>query len=298
MIQLNVGVHRTFYKMEKKFIAFVIVMLVISSLIIFYPQNSKKLNWDMEKLANEPLKANTKGPIRPNDYFSNIEEPHFTNLPITYLIVNEEECNEKVKNRIHEAFEKIQSETGGYVAFKNLEEETEELEDISVYCEGYNSQELYGSLGEGSASVVIHGDSMPYSYNYDSSLIEYAIINFYGSGLVCNTGYPALEVHEILHALGFDHDYGVNSIMRPEVEGTSKDCSITEMDKEHINCLKYIYSNGVIEGDCSDLSFIDLEFHGITSYECVEGWHLVEGTQWCCPEQDMIVVNNVCVNNG
>ena len=66
-------------------------------------------------------------------------------------------------------------------------------------------------------------------------------------GVCQNKDYPSLEIHEILHLLGLDHEYyyqnGKPSIMNPYVSDNLLDCP-QEIRKEITSCLEYIYSNG------------------------------------------------------
>ena len=68
---------------------------------------------------------------------------------------------------------------------------------------------------------------------------------------------PTLFIHEILHLFGIDDDYKTYywDIMRP-IDYGEDSCDI-RMKEEDISCLKYIYSNGQFEGNCSEVDFID-----------------------------------------
>lgn len=163
------------------------------------------------------------------DDFPNYDGLHWGHMPITYGIRTE--CPEKVEARIHDAFSRITSETRGKVLFKEIEG----YPDIRVFCKPYESYSTIGYI------QVIYGDELTYFSESDENLIVGSDINFYGAGSVCLTGYPALEVHEILHALGIEHNYRLHSIMRPEVEGPSNECKITGIDKEIVPELEGIY---------------------------------------------------------
>jgi len=110
--------------------------------------------------------------------------------------------------------------------------------------------------------------------------INYGKINLYllGAGVKC-INFPAREIQEILHSLGFDHnikddlanklyltasmgfdlpiskeeyDLLVSDIMFPYFN-----CAVqTEINEKYISCLKYIYSNGEVEGNCDEVRFL------------------------------------------
>lgn len=167
------------------------------------------------------------------DSFFGIEEPHWGYMPLTYRIDN---CIERQTNLTRLAFEKIEFETGYIVDF----EETSENPDILIYCDPTIS---------GNEELTI-AEAFPYVDPYFENLIAYADITFYGQGGICLTGYPALEVHEILHTFGFEHSPFNQNIMAPYSADYSRKCETTKIDDEYVSCLRYIYSNGEI-GECS-----------------------------------------------
>lgn len=167
------------------------------------------------------------------DDFLEIKEPHWGHMPLTYRIDN---CIERQTNLTRLAFEKIEFETGYIVNF----EETSENPDILIYCDPTISGNEDRTIAE----------AFPYVDPYFENLIAYADITFYGQGGVCLTGYPALEVHEILHTFGFEHNPFNQNIMAPYSADYSRKCETTKIDDEYVSCLRYIYSNGEI-GECS-----------------------------------------------
>ena len=173
---------------------------------------------------------------------------HWKKIPITYKIENKDKCNIKVKERIELALKKIQNETEYLISFDEVNEDP----GISFYCEPYLYEEVRNWEGEGYGSVT-NGDAMIESYDINNAITK-ASIRFYGMGSICLTGYPATEVHEILHVLGFDHNYGLNDIMQPYAAETSSDCKTNKIDEKYISCLKYIYSDGTIKGDCTNIN--------------------------------------------
>lgn len=176
--------------------------------------------------------------IKKTDSFFGIEEPHWKHLPLTYRIDN---CIERQTNLTRLAFEKIAFETGYIVDF----EETSENPDILIYCDP--------TIGDSEELTI--AETLPYVDSYFENLIVYAEITIYGQGSICLTGYPALEVHEILHAFGFEHNPFDQNIMAPYSADYSRKCETTKIDDEYVSCLRYIYSNGEL-GECSIKNYL------------------------------------------
>jgi hypothetical protein len=139
------------------------------------------------------------------DQFSNITELHWTHMPLSYKIIN---CTDYQKNRIVKAFNQIQKETENVVSFENVQIN----EDITVYC---NKEER----PTGYYDYYTSGESYYQVYENYSNRIAHAEINFYGiTETTYSSGctiYPDIEIHEILHAFGFEHTNQSNHIMNP-----------------------------------------------------------------------------------
>ncbi|MFH1801400.1 MAG: matrixin family metalloprotease [archaeon] len=266
-------------KIKKKTIKnvsyFVIGILVL--LFLFWPtQNNEDYNQpDKYNQIILDESENTGNELN-EDNFDKIEELHWGKIPITYKFENEN--TERQLNLTRNAFSKIEEETGGIVTF----EEVSENPDISIYFKSseYNS---------GSEHTV--ADALISEVDDSRNLILRGELNFYGQGFVCNTGYPALEVHEILHLFDIPHNPLTKSIMSPYTAESSSRCEITEIDSEYISCLRYIYSNGEIEGNCD---FPNVIHEKEPEYVCDEGWYPVAGTDYCCPEPNMRIVDDYC----
>ena len=182
---------------------------------------------------------------RSKDNFANITYTHWGHMPLTYRFENEEQCFNWQPNLFRSAFNNITLETDGIISFV----ETTEYEDISIYCK---PSQINTRTGEGAIA-----DAIPIMHSDYENLIIYGEINIYGQGDVCGTGYPALEVHEILHLFDFPHNPLKNSVMAQYSAESFNKCKVTKIDKEYISCLKYIYSNGEIEGNCAFPNVID-----------------------------------------
>ncbi len=264
---------------NKKILIIGIIIGIIFLIIFIYNKNYNILNPIIEEefILDPSEKIIIKEEQK--DVFSNINEFHWGEMPITYKIIGGEERQRKL---IHEAFETISNETDEIIKFKGVNENP----DISIY---FKSPNTYDSNDE-----LTLADSLPKFDPEKENLIISAEINIYGQGQVCKTGYPDLEVHEILHAFGFDDIPIMDRIMSRYSYSTS-DCEIEKIDDDYISCLKKIYSNGEIDGDCSKISFNSfLEFGFEFEDICGEGWYDVEGTEFCCPEPDMIIIDDYC----
>ena len=222
-------------------------------------------------------KEELKGFERQGKDYSNTSELHWGHMPLTYKFENE--CVGRQINLTKLAFKRIGIETSFRVNF----EETSKNPDISIHCNE--------SVG-GNDDLTL-ADTVYEVGNVDENLITHADINFYGQGAICLTGYPALEVHEILHAFGFEHNSLTESIMFPYSAETSRKCKTTKIDDEYVSCLNYIYSNGKYEGNCSISNYYIYE--DTSEYGCSEGWYEVIGTDYCCPEPNMEIIDGYCV---
>jgi len=232
--------------------------------------NSSNLNASNLNASNSSLRYQNF------DNFSSAKYPHWSHMPITYKI--DKNCSSRLKNLVLLAFQKVKNETGGLVSYVS----SDKTPDLNINC---NSSEngnnaLFWSIEDASCITDKTG----------SKLISHAEINIYGQGMVCGTGYPATEVHELLHTLGFVHSPHSTNIMYPVSADSSSSCKITGIDSEYISCLKNTYSNGKIFGDCNN---IDTSIKGgesnFTCTQCEEGWYDVKGTFYCCPEPNMIL---------
>ncbi len=208
------------------------------------------------------------------DDFADSNEPHWTHMPLTYEIDNT--CGERLQNLMILGMDKINNETSEYVTF----EKAIDNPDIYFYCRDF--------IYDPDVNQVLADTLITYDTENDD-IITHIDVNMYGQGQICATGYPALEVHELLHGLGFDHNVFLESIMSAYAEDVSRKCKITKIDKPYTDCLMYIYSNGEV-GDCSESKINvyteDIEY--IEEYECEDGWYYsLNKEEYCCPEPDM-----------
>ena len=64
----------------------------------------------------------------------------------------------------------------------------------------------------------------------------------------------------------------------------------TKIDEKYISCLKNVYSNGELIGNCININFIDYNYDSV----CKDGWYPVEGKGLCCPEPNMQIIDGYC----
>ncbi len=261
----------------------VVLIFLIIFLIGLELNNNPNLKNETNSLEsgyyNEKLKLNTDNVIKIRDNYSDVDKVHWSHMPIKYNMTDN--CYNHQEKRILDAFDRIENETDGLVYFK-------ESNDAEFYI-------ICGGIGYNSDSTVSTiAEAIFLTYPENENIFSEAAIYFYGQGMSCGTGYPAVEVHEILHNFGFDHNSLMGSIMAPYSEDSSNDCEIKEIDDVYIECLKYIYTNATI-GNCNGVSknvygegtgfinnTVEMEF------ACEEGtYESTNDPDSCCPEPSM-----------
>lgn len=217
-----------------------------------------------------------------SDDFSNTGEIHFTHMPITYNIyvdsssVNAPRGDDSYEvDRIKWALQIIEDSTDNLVQFK----EVEINEDPDIIINGYPPR------GEDSdINFITEGLAGPIEM-IDEKIIE-AGVDLFASDVSLWAGstsqyieggwlwevtdyelresiswqandckdFPNTEIHELAHAFGFGHLYDNSySIMAP-IKHRIQTCKTDKIDEEIVSCMKYIYSNGELEGNCSNLN--------------------------------------------
>lgn len=135
-----------------------------------------------------------------------------------------ESCTLEKENSMEEAFEIIESKT--LISFNPV---TQNNAELSILCSDVSpeaGQENYFVAGEGGPSKVI--DSQLYSV-----ILEGKISLFREAE--CDN--PNVAIHELLHALGFDHNNNKDSILYPTL-----DCG-QEIDQEIIESINKLYKD-------------------------------------------------------
>lgn len=264
-------------------------ILTVGLALIFLLNNKNIFEKQKDKIIEEKPEE-----IEIPDQFVNIEEIHFTHMPITYSIDMGKDnyieydaigrpytvytvAKEKKLGDIKKAFEIIENSTDELVKFKevNLSEES----DIRIF--GINPPEFDVILNI-SKNVTADGVLGVAMLGNDTNLIINSSVYFQPTRLYIDQAnwnygrcvdaegkvFPHTEIHEILHAMGFGHR--IDYIYRVMFPIKLNSCQVKEIDKETISCLKRIYSNGEIEGDCTNLNiypyenYTEIEFEDFT----------------------------------
>jgi hypothetical protein len=173
---------------------FIIILLLIA---LSFGTYFLWLNLPSESIEFEQYKANiTKSyPIQSTQFYSNLR---FKDKEITYHIENS--CDEKKVNDSKEAFNIIQQNT--ILSFTESPSP-----DILILCSDIApepEQENHFVAGEGGPTEIINATNF--------AIILESKVSLYRPDK-CDK--PQIAIHEILHALGFDHNSNKSSIMNP-----------------------------------------------------------------------------------
>ena len=168
------------------------------------------------------------------------EAYYWKDLPIHYYFSEVYPCEDNRRTQVIESFNIIEKETDKIVTF--YEERNEYGIEISCY-EEYETEEASGYGG------IEFYDGEKEILNGFVELYKPDPVNFE----ICES-YPSLVLHEILHAMGFDHIDSGRSIMNSVVD-LGESC--IEIDIEIVDCLKHIYSNGQGNYTCEGIPFIE-----------------------------------------
>jgi hypothetical protein len=165
------------------------------------------------------------------DEFYYIDDLHWTHMPITYYIVNEEECGSYEVNKIKRAFDEVENTTYSIISFKKIDKPA----DIDITCsfieDCYERKidiQHYGDYYTRTVYETIcpHKGGIAGITNTKGRKILKATIEMIGlagfaetagkgaSGFyIGSCGHPTTEIHEILHTLNYGHVNDENSIM-------------------------------------------------------------------------------------
>ena len=162
--------------------------------------------------------------------------PYWTTKTITYSFSSTNLCNNKQLNNIIAAFNILQNETNGSLSFTESSNGR-----LIIRC-----HDTYDPLGASAWA----GPEL-----YPGNVITGGTIDFYKiqfGHFECQT-YPHLELHEILHTLGFEDDFSSNKgIMYFGRNGEYWD-PCNHLDAKIADCLKNIYSNGEQGSSCAGI---------------------------------------------
>jgi len=165
------------------------------------------------------------------DMFKNNEGLHWGHMPISYSIVNENECGSYESRKIERAFNLIEEETNKTVRFAKVNENA----DVDVSCsfiEGCYEKKVDVRSEEGIVyryeTICAHNRGIAQINVVKGKQIMRASIEMIGlagfsetsgegmSGFFVGTcGHITTELHEILHVFGYGHFDDNSSIMYP-----------------------------------------------------------------------------------
>ncbi|MBW2982243.1 hypothetical protein KY343_05160, partial [Candidatus Woesearchaeota archaeon] len=163
------------------------------------------------------------------DEFYSADKLHWTHMPVTYFIINEEECGDYETRKIIKAFDEIENATDGAVYF----EKTDKPADIDIHCsflEGCYEYNVDIREEEGRIykweSICSHEKGVARITKIKGNKILKAEIELIGlagfaettgkgaSGFyIGSCGHSTTEIHEILHTFGYGHIDDEDSIM-------------------------------------------------------------------------------------
>lgn len=185
--------------------------------------------------------------------------------PITYQIMNEEECGDYEVRQIHQALEKIEEVTDQVVRFEeadqdaNIELRCEFIKDC--YKKKIDIRKEEGIIYE-SEEICPHAAGTAQITDLEGFKIRKAEVTLIGldgfsettgngaSGFyIGSCGHTTVEVHEILHTFGFGHTNNSESVMFHQTElvpytiQQEGSCigSERKIDQEIIDELKFVY---------------------------------------------------------
>ena len=264
-----------------KVIIFLIVFLAISIIIHFFVSEDGASLIGYSVLGENISKLEERTINTPKStgefYFDNGQITYALDIDATdYTTDGTKKANDEYeKERIRWALRIIENSTDNLIQFK----EVEIYENPNIMIYGRPPKETENNdrfITEGSAgpteildnkilkSEVILYASKSGGYRGETNTFvkdgylwestEYDLIETISWEADACKEFPQTELHEILHALGFDHVYDDSySIMAP-IKHKIQSCKVKEIDKEIASCLKYIYSNGEIGEGCSNLN--------------------------------------------
>lgn len=165
----------------------------------------------------------------------------FSDAQITYSL--SETCSQKKKADFHAAVELVEANT-----ILKFAEVSADNPDIRVTCSNISpepEQEGHFIAGEGGPSLFLNTTKY--------AIIVRGEVALYRSD-TCDT--PQIATHELLHALGFDHNKNQNSIMYPITKCNQK------IDKYIVDEINRIYS----EPSLPDLEIESVEANKTSRY--------------------------------
>ncbi len=225
------------------------------------------------------------------DKFSDTMELHWDHMPLTYTFQEKDKIYPLRIERINLALREIGKLTNNSIQFIEVSKDADitfiGTKSMKIEREEYSSLD-YFLMGEDegySPGTQTLGEA---TWNVEGNIIYNAEIFFYGGIKENCLDYPAVEMHEILHVFGMEHSKNVASVMS-KMEHYCIQKIRQDVDGDIFSCLKDIYFNGEFNGNCSKVNLLTGD--DLYGYACEDNWYRVEGTEYCCPEPNMIIDN-------
>jgi len=225
---------------ERGIIFFLVIIFSFFGFYLVYtahsPENKIENDTDLSKsyVSNYSIDNSSLNASVEQEYF--FEYPSWKSQPIYYYYTNKNNCTSEQIRKFEVGLSTIKQFTDRVVLFQ--EGKTEKSIQINCFKE-----EIIDD------NYVVAGEGSPILKNTNE--IVGGIINLYDvdcSKYEC-TAHPTVEMHEILHTLGFDHITNRFSIMNLNIGHETR-----ELDEEIINCLKRIYTKDK-NYSCEDVVF-------------------------------------------
>ena len=159
----------------------------------------------------------------------------WADTPITYQVMNEDDCGEYETKKIERAFQKITTATEGVITFQKVADADANIEITCKYIQNCYHKKIDINKEEKVIyeyeSICAHAAGFAKITKMEGFVIKKATIDLIGlagfsettgtgaSGFyVGSCGHPSVEVHEILHTFGLGHSNNPGSIMYHQAE--------------------------------------------------------------------------------
>lgn len=219
----------------------IILLLLISIAVGYYlylnlPRAPEKLEVNIEKVEfPEPVVSEAK------QFYPNMK---FNHNKISYNI--DENCEDKKKEKILSAFSELGKNLNIIIFYPSLDGP-----DIEISCAQKNQEskeeikEKHFVAGEGGAKEIIRTGRF--------NIITKGVILLYDNSKLktIECEYPNVELHELMHVLGFDHVDNKQSLMFPFIDSCDQ-----KLDYSLIEKLIQLYSQE---------NFPDLHFENVNA---------------------------------
>ena len=197
---------------------------------------------EIETALPETKEAAPKKSIE--DAEKKIDQLHWTHMPVTYNIHNSahmlKDCGRYESNKIRRAFDRIENATNRIVNFKEVDNQKEA--DIVLTCslieDCYKTKtDISGNWVTITETICEHTKGHANITDTEGYKILKARVEIIGLAGFAETkhkgpsgfyfgscGHPTTEIHEILHAFGYDHTNDPDSIMytRTDLVGSTR----------------------------------------------------------------------------